>query len=125
MTRAYGYYNMASYISQAVGNLACGAYISWAVSSFGGKRQDYFIQIIYLYAIVGALKGVAYCFLSSEVEADPEQRKVKQIVNVAGLTAENTKVIVMLSLLFMVDSFAGGFVAQAFLSYYYEKKYDF
>ena len=31
----------------------------------------------------------------------------------------------MLSALFMVDSFAGGFVAQAFLSYYYEQKYDF
>jgi hypothetical protein len=31
----------------------------------------------------------------------------------------------MLSLLFFVDSFAGGFVAQSFLSYYYEAKYDF
>jgi predicted MFS family arabinose efflux permease len=31
----------------------------------------------------------------------------------------------MLSLLFFVDSFAGGFVAQSFLSYYYDKKYDF
>lgn len=31
----------------------------------------------------------------------------------------------MLSSLFFVDSFAGGFVAQSFLSFYYEKKYDF
>lgn len=31
----------------------------------------------------------------------------------------------MLSALFFVDSFAGGFVAQSFLSYYYEAKYDF
>lgn len=28
-------------------------------------------------------------------------------------------------MLFFVDSFAGGFVAQSFLSYYYETKYDF
>ncbi len=31
----------------------------------------------------------------------------------------------MLCLLFFVDSFAGGFVAQSFISYYYEKKFDF
>lgn len=31
----------------------------------------------------------------------------------------------MLSCLFFVDSFAGGFVAQSFISFYYEKKYDF
>lgn len=31
----------------------------------------------------------------------------------------------MLSSLFIIDSFAGGFVAQSFISFYYQKKYDF
>ncbi len=46
-------------------------------------------------------------------------------MNCAGLTKKTEKTIAMLSLLFFVDSFAGGFVAQSFLSFYYEKKYDY
>ena len=47
------------------------------------------------------------------------------MVNCTGLTQQSTKTIAMLSGLFMIDSFAGGFIAQAFLSFYYEQKYDF
>ena len=36
VARAFGYYNMASYLSQAAGNLFCGAYITWSVDWFGG-----------------------------------------------------------------------------------------
>ena len=77
VTRAYGYYNMASYLSQASGNVACGVYISWAVDHFGGQREDYFIQIVYMYAAFGLLKGFAYCLLSNHIEADPEKRIAK------------------------------------------------
>jgi hypothetical protein len=41
------------------------------------------------------------------------------MVNCAGLTKNSTKIIITLSLLFFIDSFAGGFVAQSFFSFYY------
>lgn len=34
---AYGYYNMASYLSQAAGNLFTGVYLELMVKYFGGK----------------------------------------------------------------------------------------
>jgi hypothetical protein len=34
---AYGYYNMASYLSQAAGNLFTGVYLGYAASALGGK----------------------------------------------------------------------------------------
>jgi predicted MFS family arabinose efflux permease len=46
------------------------------------------------------------------------------MLNCAGLTAKSTNIIITLSLLFFVDSFAGGFVTQSFLSFYYEEKYN-
>lgn len=124
VARAYGYYNMASYLSQAAGNLFCGAYISWAVQNFQGRREDYYTHIVYLYALLGFLKAIAYTFLSKSIEPAPQKIVDKEMINCAGLTEKSTKVIVQLSLLFMVDSFAGGFVAQTFLSFYYEKKFE-
>ena len=43
VARAYGYYNMASYLAQAAGNLFCGAFISLQVDWFGGDRESYFV----------------------------------------------------------------------------------
>lgn len=34
---AYGYYNMASYLAQAVGASFAGLYISYAYENFGGR----------------------------------------------------------------------------------------
>jgi hypothetical protein len=63
----YGYYNMASYISQATGNLLTGVFINNAKKLFGGKDEDYYIFIVYLYAIFGFLKLVCYLAMSSKI----------------------------------------------------------
>lgn len=64
---AYGYYNMASYISQASGNLFAGVYIANVKNIFGGISSDYYVHIIYMYAIFGFLKLVCYLAMSSKV----------------------------------------------------------
>lgn len=68
---AYGYYNMASYISQATGNLFAGVYITNAKNFFGGSSDDYYIHIIYMYAMFGFLMLVCYVAMSSKIEANP------------------------------------------------------
>ncbi len=40
-----------------------------------------------------------------------------------GIRKENLSTIITLSALFAVDAFAGAFIVQSFLSYYYEKEY--
>lgn len=116
---------MASYISQAAGNLFAGVYIKYMPKLYGGVDSDYYNHIIYMYALFGFLKFMCYLLMSERIEPNPSKAQVKAIVNCAGLTKESTRTIVMLSLLFFVDSFAGGFVAQSFLSYYYEARYNF
>jgi MFS family permease len=122
---AYGYYNMASYLSQAAGNLFTGVYISGMRQKFGGEINEYYVHIIYMYAVFGLLMLLCYLTMSKKIEPNPSKVTQKALVNCAGLTKKSTKIIVMLSLLFFVDSFAGGFVAQSFLSFYYDKKYHF
>lgn len=115
----YGYYNMASYISQAAGNLFAGLYLKYLPEMHGGTSEDYYVHIIFMYAVFGFLKVVCYMAMSPRIEPQLDKIKDKALVNCAGLRPESTKTIFMLSSLFFVDSFAGGFVAQSFLSFYY------
>lgn len=64
---AYGYYNMASYLSQAAGNLFTGIYLAYAQKLFGGVTSDYYIHIIYTYAIFGLLKLLFYTCMSNKI----------------------------------------------------------
>lgn len=119
--KAFGYYNMFSYLSQALGNLSAGFYIKYMTEQ---QRGEPYSDILLGYAVFGLCKVICYCCLSSDIEPRPEKQITKTILNCAGLTSSSTKIIAMLCLLFFVDSFAGGFVAQSFLSLYYEKKYS-
>lgn len=121
----YGYYNMASYISQAAGNLSAGLYLSFLSHNYGGSVEQYKIHIFYLYAIFGIFKAVLYSSLSNKIEPVHKKEEASGTINWSGLTKDSAKIIFMLSSLFIIDSFAGGFVAQSFISFYYQKKYDF
>jgi MFS family permease len=57
---AYGYYNMASYLSQAAGTLFAGLYINYLHEHFGGRVESYYVHILYLYAFLGLLKLICY-----------------------------------------------------------------
>lgn len=63
----YGYYNMASYLSQAAGNLFTGFYLSIMQQMNGGAIEQYYIHIVYLYAVFGLLKVICYACLSDRI----------------------------------------------------------
>lgn len=56
-------------------------------------------------------------------EIEPHELKEKKIITCSGIRKENIGTIVTLSCLFSLDAFAGAFVVQSFISYYYEMKY--
>lgn len=60
----YGYYNMASYISQAAGNLFTGLFLKYMPEQLGGSSSDYYVYIIYMYAVFGFLKVICYMAMS-------------------------------------------------------------
>jgi MFS family permease len=63
-----------------------------------------------------------YCMDRNEIEA--HEVRDKQLITCTGIKKENINTIVTLSILFAVDAFAGAFIVQSYLSYYYESKYD-
>jgi hypothetical protein len=63
----YGYYNMASYISQAAGNLFTGIYLKFIPTVFGRESSDYYHHIIYMYALFGFLKVICYYVMSDKI----------------------------------------------------------
>lgn len=63
----YGYYNMASYISQATGNVFAGVYLKQMPKYYGGESEDYYNHIIYMYAFFGFLKLICYLLMSNQI----------------------------------------------------------
>lgn len=64
---------MASYISQAAGNLFTGIYLNFMPEYNGGSSEDYYVHIIFMYAVFGFLKVICYIFMSSKIEPMPEK----------------------------------------------------
>lgn len=121
VAKVFGYYNMIGYLSQAFGSAFAGYYIKF-VTSDGGLESDAITWIVRMYAIIGGSMFILYYFMDGKVlEADhPEDKK---IVNWSGIEKHNLKNILLLSFLFSVDAFAGAFIVQSYLSFYYDAKY--
>ncbi len=73
-----------------------------------------------LYSALGVLTIVIYALMSRRVEihSNAKRKPISQV-----LSPESRKIVTKLSVLFGVDSFAGGFVIQSILSYWFFIKF--
>ena len=108
-TKAYAWYNVLQDSGHAVGALAAGL-----PSLFGdGGLLGYQIAIA-VYAALYALTGLLYLGLSAAIEnAAPLSRWLPP------LSPESRRIIARVAGLFAIDSFAGGFLGTALLSYFF------
>lgn len=98
---AFGRYSMTGGLFNAAGGLA-------ATAASGGGHTFFF-----LYAVIGVITAALPLFMSDRVEGDSPASLVGSLRNPATLG-----VIARLSALFALDSFAGGFVANAVIAYW-------
>jgi MFS family permease len=98
---AFGRYSMSGGLFNAAGGLA-------ATVATGGGRAFFF-----LYALIGLVTAVLPLFLSARVESDTRP-------SVFGALKDRATfgILARLSALFALDSFAGGFVANAVIAYW-------
>jgi MFS family permease len=98
---AFGRYSMSGGLFNAAGGLA-------ATAATGGGRAFFF-----LYALIGLVTAVLPLFLSARVESDTRP-------SVFGALKDRATfgILARLSALFALDSFAGGFVANAVIAYW-------
>src|SRR5437016_1739759 len=111
-TWLFSIYNTAANFAGALGSLAAASVGFFA--AFGLSGADAFRPLFVLYALIGLANFAIFVTLSDKVEL----AKVEGERRFIGIH-RSTGTVAKLSLLFGLDSFAGGFVVQSVVAYWF------
>jgi MFS family permease len=118
-TQVFAWYTLAGSLATALGALFGGA-LTQALEHTKMTHVESYRAVVFLYAALGA--GLAFLFrgLSTlvEVRASSGPAASPTVADVFGIT-QSRNVVLKLSALFALDSFAGGFVVQSFAAYWF------
>lgn len=108
-TKAFAWYNVLQDAGHALGSLAAG------LPALIGNGELFGYQVaIGVYAALYAVTGILYLGLSSAIETStPSARWIPPV------SPESRRIIARVAGLFAIDSFAGGFLGTALLSYFF------
>lgn len=113
-TRAFAWYNLLQDVGHGVGGLL--AALPALLRAAGVGDLTSFQAVVMLYAILLLVSAVLYLRLSAQAEAP---LKLPRLV----VSPHSRKVLLRISLLFGLDSVAGGFVGTALLSYFFYERF--
>ena len=123
----FAIYNMTGTLAMAAGVLLAGLpavlqqhlqYFDIVLNQIGS------IKLLFaLYSVLGIVLLGIYLLLSQKIEIRNNQEKQKvesiQLTKISSLTPKSRSIIMRLSGLFAVDSFAGGFMIQSIVSFWF------
>ncbi|MDD5285510.1 MAG: MFS transporter [Desulfuromonadaceae bacterium] len=119
-TGLFAWYNLIGSFATAFGALA-GGFLSKLLQNHGMSPLDSYRFILLGYAIIGGILAVVFTGLSKECEA---VISVSPAVPRSRIGLHKSRgVIFRLSMLFSLDAFAGGFVLQSFMAYWFHLRY--
>jgi MFS family permease len=116
-TGVFAWYNLAGSFATALGALA-GGWTAQALQSAGLAPVASYRVLVFAYAAVGILLAGLFARMSRAVEAPPAAAQAGRL----GLHASKG-VVLKLSALFSLDAFAGGFVLQSLVAYWFHQKF--
>jgi len=124
-TQIFAYYNLVGSFATALGALAGGSLVQ-ALQDSGVSPLVSYRTVVIGYAVIGLLLGGLFTFLSPAVEIStvtnptpsPSSFKTR-----FGLH-RSKGVVLKLSALFSIDAFAGGFVLQSILAYWFHVRFN-
>lgn len=124
-THVFAWYNLFGSFTTAVGSL-CGGALVQVFQGAGITPLGSYRIIVMGYAAIGIVLGLLFSRLSSGVEvvrvADPVPSPTGP-KSLFGLH-RSQKVVFKLSALFSLDAFAGGFVLQSLVAYWFHVRFD-
>ena len=120
LTKVIAWYNLAGSFATAIGALLAGL-MSELVKEMGYTDAVAYKIIIAGYALVGLVLLILFCFLSQQIEP-AKISKMQEVKKVFGLH-KSKNVVFKLSSLFALDSFAGGFIIQSMIAYWFYLKF--
>ena len=117
-TEVFAWYTMAGSLATALGALF-GGFVTQALQHTSMTPVASYRAVVLLYAALGILLALVFTRLSALVEVgEAPDGAVSPTGNVFGIT-RSRNVVLKLSSLFALDSFAGGFVVQSFAAYWF------
>jgi MFS family permease len=120
-TRAFAWYNLTGALATAIGALAGGG-IAQAFAAVTTPLLAYRFVVL-LYAAAGIVLAALFLRLSSAVETQsPAPSSAAALPRRLGL-GRSRAIVLRLSLLFSLDAFAGGFVVQSIVAYWFYKRF--
>jgi MFS family permease len=124
-TRVFAWYNLVGSFATALGALAGGSLVQ-ALRDSGLSPLGSYRAIVIGYAAIGVLLGGLFTQLSSSVEVkvgeDPSS-SASAFKTRFGLH-RSRRVVLKLSAFFSIDAFAGGFVLQSIMAYWFHVRFQ-
>jgi MFS family permease len=119
-TRVFAWYQLAGSLATALGSLAGGG-LAQILQNAGVNPLASYRYIILIYAGLGVALIFLFIFVSPVVEVAFD-KFVDPKINSLGLGA-SSRTVLKLAGLFSVDAFAGGFVVQSIVAYWFHVRY--
>jgi len=115
----FAIYNMVGTFAMSGGVLLSG--LPQFIQKQYGLNQVESIRILFLFYSICAVVVIGiYLFLSKKIELDPS---IAKTASVRTISPKSKGIVTKLSSLFAVDSFAGGFVIQSIVSFWFFSKF--
>jgi MFS family permease len=119
-TEVFAWYTLAGSVATAIGAL-CGGTLTHALQKTAMTPVVSYRVVVVLYAALGVMLALVFTRLSSaaEVSEPGEESAFPATLKSFFGIGRSRHVVVKLSSLFALDSFAGGFVVQSFAAYWF------
>ena len=118
-TQLFAWYNLAGSVATACGALISG-WLAQTLQAGGMLTLDAYRIVLTLYAASGGVLIALFALLEPVIEATP---LTQPTTNRFGLSPQSRGIVARLSGLFALDAFAGAFVAQTLIAYWFNLKF--
>jgi MFS family permease len=117
-TNILAWHNLVGSFATAIGALVAGG-VAQTLRAFEFDLLNSYRAIVIGYALIGALLAVLFTRLGAKIEAPSIPNQTQ---GAFGLHKSH-RFVAQLSLLFALDAFAGGFIIDSFLAYWFDVKF--
>lgn len=119
-TALFAWYNLAGSVATATGALA-GGWLTHFFHAWGFSIVQSYRATLLGYVLFGGLLMLTFTLLSSNVEVAPQTRAPTQGMFLGLHRSRN--VVLRLAALFSLDAFAGGFIVQSLIAYWFHVRF--
>ncbi len=121
-TAVFAWYNLVGYVATATGALAAGLLGELLIGA-GWPALDAYRAIVAIYALIGIAMAAIAWRLGHDIEApQAAAAPADGVARRLGL-GRSRSVVLRLSALFSIDAFAGGFIPQSLMAYWFSLRF--